>query len=228
VDLYGYRWDDWPGNIGGGATVNRPVLLQPGESVLFVESTAPEVFRRWWGADNLPANLQFIIYGANGLAGDGDEITLWNPTATDDWDFIDSVGFSTATRGASFWFEPDDPCSEFGVLSVAGQCGAWSAAEDGDVASPGWTAGTGPALLRVEHMGSFALVWWRAQPGSTYCFPGATGAEIDFNLNGVPQRFYRVVRDAPCPCPCEMPFAIFPDGPFFWTADPTRAPNPAD
>lgn len=172
VDLYGYRWDDEPSIIGGGPTINRQVIIQPGESVIFMENMTPETFIRWWGASNLPPNLQFIVYTANGLNALKDEITVWNPTATDDiYDLIDSVLFSTSPLGASFWFDTNvcwsTDCPECGKPSIEGQCGAFRAAESGDVGSPGWTAWTPPRLTSVKREGTAVTLQWKAQPGST-------------------------------------------------------------
>ncbi|MBN2506096.1 MAG: lamin tail domain-containing protein [Verrucomicrobia bacterium] len=223
--LYGCRWDDAPGNIGAGPTITNLVIIQPGESVILAEAQTRASFIERWGADNLPTGLQVLTYTANGLSGDGDEINLWNPTATADWDWITSVSFSTATPGSSFWFLPDDPCSEFGVVSIEGQCGAVRAAMSGDLGSPGWTPWTPPRLDRVDYRGSFAILSWKAQPGSTnllqyadhlatppaasvwvdlgtYCFASGTGAAVDALPPATHQRFYRLVRAAPAHCPC--------------------------
>jgi hypothetical protein len=180
VNLYGYRWDDWPGNIGGGPTITNTIILQPGESVILLEGGTPEDFIRWWGADNLPPNLQFIRYTANGLDQLQDSIRLWNPTATDDADFIDDVSFSWACPGASFWFDAEAcPVSIFGVCHAEGECGAFRAANGGDIGSPGWTKWTRqwtrPQLTSVRPepkvlmVGASRVVWlqWKAQPGST-------------------------------------------------------------
>jgi len=228
VNLTGFRWNDDPGNIGGGPTITNAIVIQPGESVILVESMTAESFARWWGPENLPPNLQIIVYGANGLTELGDEINLWNPYATDDLDYIDSVVFSTPTQGASFWFDLE-ACleSEFGMVSVAGECGAVQAANGGDVGSPGWTRWTPPCVTAVEYGGETVTVRWKAQPGSRnrlqfaeelatppsatvwtdvgdYTFAGATGMALhaDPSLSTATQRFYRVVNVSPAGCPC--------------------------
>jgi hypothetical protein len=225
VNLCGYRWDDWPGNIGGGPTITNDVIVKPGESIVFLESQTPASFIARWGADNLPPHLQFITYRANGLSALGDEVNIWNPTATEDTDSIDSVGFSTAAPGASFWFDSDHLCSEFGTVSVEGECGAIRAAIGCEVGSPGWTRWTPPCVTDIRHNGSSVTLWWKAQPGSTnlvqftrrltestnasewtdlgtYSFPGTSGTIIDATIGADPQRFYRVVMTSPAPCYC--------------------------
>jgi hypothetical protein len=228
VNLYGFRWDDQPGNIGGGPTITNNVVIQPGESIIFMEGRDPEVFVRWWGAQNLPPNLQIVTYTANGLSEEGDEINLWNPTASDDSDYIDSLVFSAPIQGRSFWFAPSDPCSEFGVASIAGECGAFRAAEDSDVGSPGWTDRTPPRLtgIRYDYLTLTVTLWWKAQPGSTvvlqwaprltdppstiswtdldiFSFSGATGSTTNTLFDHEPMRFYRLQTISPDNCHCD-------------------------
>ncbi len=225
VDLFGYRWDDRPGEIGGGPTVTNSVVVQPGESVIFLEGLTPEFFRSWWGEDRLPPGLQIIGHAANGLEPDGDEINLWNPTATDAEDWIDSVVFSDS-YGASWWFDPGSVCAEFGVVSVTGECGGFQAARSCDIGSPGWTAWTPPRLTSIRREGETVRLEWKALPGSAtrvqfadgigrgtsdtdwhdlglYTFPGPNGAASDtLPGNGSPQRFYRLRRETPADCHC--------------------------
>jgi hypothetical protein len=167
VDLCGYRWDDEPAFIGAGPTVDRSVLVQPGESVIFLEGRTPEFFRQWWGEPNLPNGLKFISYTANGIQSEGDEIRVWNPTAIWESDFVATVVISTAIDGASYWFAPDDLCSEFGVGSVTGECGSFRSANGCDVGSPGWTPWTPPFLTSIRLVGNSVRLEWRAQVGST-------------------------------------------------------------
>jgi hypothetical protein len=226
VNLCGYRWDDWPGVIGSGPTITNSIIIQPGHSVLFLESQSPESFIAHWGAENLPPNLQFIVFHGNGLNENlGDEINIWNPTASEDYDFIDSVVFSSVTAGNSLWFDPTDPCSEFGIYSATGQCGAFVAAGGCDVASPGWTPWTPPTLTSLQRNGQTVTLRWNAQPNSlcrveytrqfsaspesipwtdlgTYRFPDAVCLVTDDTLGSDDQRFYRVVMIAPANCPC--------------------------
>ena len=222
VDLCGYRWDDDPGFIGAGPTIDRSVLVQPGESVIFLEGRTPEFFRQWWGESNLPNGLKFVSYTANGIQSEGDEINLWNPTAVLETDWVATVTFSTANNGASFWFAPDDVCSEFGIPSVDGECGSFRCADGCDVGSPGWTPWTPPCLTSIRRLGNSIRLKWRAQVGSTSVVEysddiGSAGGatlwrELD-RINAVlgetvldtpigerAQRFYRVRTIAPAAC----------------------------
>jgi hypothetical protein len=221
-----HRWNDFPGNIGGGPTITNAILIQPGESVILMESQTRQSFLDWWGETNLPPNLQCIAYSANGLTETGDEITLWNQSATDKADFIDTVVFGTATQGSSFWFDYDFcPASEPGLLSVERECGAFRAAQGCDIGSPGWTRWTQPCLTAVRLAGADVMLGWRAQPGSrnmlqfarematppsatvwtdvgAYTFTGATGTATHTGFQSDPHRFYRIVRVSVADCPC--------------------------
>ena len=227
VNLCGYRWDDTPGNIGGGPTITNAVVLAPGESVIFLEQGNAAQFRARWGETNLPPGLQFIRYGGNGLSLIDDEINLWNATATADTNWIDSVLFSNAKTGISFWFDKET-CwlSEFGVDSIANECGAFPSQDGCEIASPGWTRWTRPSMTSARRNGSAVTLEWRTQPGSTcilqctdkleanpgattwrdlgtYTFNQVTGRAEDNTAGAGGQRFYRVklLSSANCPCP---------------------------
>jgi hypothetical protein len=197
--------------------------------VILLEGTTPEFFIDWWGASNLPSRLQFISYTANGLEAEGDENNVWNPTATNDHDTVDTNDFSTATHGASFWFGTNVCRDTDGVRldtpSVEGQCGAFRAAQGCDVGSPGWTQWTPPRLTSIRRGSANVTLTWMAQPGSTNTvqytksvvsppaatewadlattnFAGATCTCIDTTVGRDSQRFYRVQMISPAPCVC--------------------------
>ena len=234
VDLCGYRWDDDTFRIGSGATIASPVILQPGESVILMESQAAKAFTEWWGAAKLPDHLQFIVYSGNGLSSGGDNISVWNATETDRAHAIDQVTFSAGTPGVSFWFDAErcsaSGCPECGVRSVEGECGVFRAAEGCDIGSPGWTRWTPPQLTSARREGNDVVLSWKAQPGSVNRLefaqqlarsPQATGwqelgtyqavqvsnSTVDrtVGVGAAPQRFYRIVQLAPASCLCADP-----------------------
>lgn len=239
VNLRGYWWDDWPGNIGGGPkiahqVIRRPgqcpqirgndVIVQPGESVVFVEGLTPEQFVDWWGPSNLPPRLQIIRYTANGLNADDDEINVWNATATEDEDRVCRVTFSTAVTGVTKWFLPTNQCfySLYGVPSVEGQGGAYRADKGCDIGSPGWTVWTPAQLVSLTREGPGVQLVWRSPPGATnlvhhrsrvhegpwtylgtYWSAGATRTAFDptGGMGSGPDRFYRILTLTPWTCP---------------------------
>ena len=228
VNLCGYRWDDGTDFIGGGPTVTNSVVVLPGESVIFLESQTPESFVQWWGAANLPPNLQFVRYAANGFAHEGEEIYVWHPNETDNSRKLARAEFSLApTDGRTFWWDWTLCTNEFGTASLIGEAGAFQAEQGCEIGSPGWTRWTPPVLTAVQRESSHCTLSWKAQPGSVnrlqftrqlaatpentewedlgiYPFAQASCVAIDSSMGTESQRFYRVVRDSPAyyPYPC--------------------------
>jgi hypothetical protein len=227
VNLAGYRWDDGPGVIGSGPTITNAVIIQPGESIIFLESQTPESFRSWWGEENLPKNLRFIVYGANGLTETGDQLNLWNHSALETSDKIHAVSFSGAQTPVTYWFDvPTCSGFYFGVPTTDSFCGAFRASNGCDVGSPGWTRWTPPAFSNIHYTPSDVRLQWKAQAGSanivqyassptgvgtgwttlgTFTFSTVSGTTTDTTIGPPQQRFYRIVRisEADCPCPEE-------------------------
>lgn len=189
VDLFGCRFDDFS-DIGGQAqaprlafawTLTEHVIIQPGESIVFVESMAPEAFRRWWGGRNLPPALRIITYpgaglGFSGTRGDG--IGLWNMGAMGDDDVVNGaftlVSYSAFDLpnaiGVSFAIDPaveDELCCY--RLSQVGVNGAFAAAEGGDVGSPGYVrAATDPRVQSIIRVANGWRLTWRSVISGDY------------------------------------------------------------
>ena len=216
----------------GKPTITNNVMVQPGESVILLESQTAESFVQWWGASNLPPNLQFVTYAANGLGGElGDSIHLWDPNETDHLNFVARVEFSGAVLGVTRWFDSvmavQEGCTnaEIGVVSTTGDCGAFRADRGCEIGSPGWTRWTPPTLISIRREGSSVALSWSAQPGSsnqvqfarqlavpinatvwedldTFQFSSAACVATDSTIGIEPHRFYRVMRVAVADCPC--------------------------
>jgi hypothetical protein len=229
VNLRGYRWDDSPSVLEGAFTITEDVVAQPGESIIFAQRMTREEFIDWWGAENLPENLQVIRYTGNSLSAAGDSIRLWNATATDRDDYIDSLGFVhlnedfTSIRGftRTFWC---DGLLEFGQPSVLGECGAFQAARSEDIGSPGYATrfssrGSAPRILQISRDAEGVHLTFETQSGRPYELqyknslsdPGwnvlsgqlGTGARLSLSdglAPGAGQRFYRLVRLSQLPC----------------------------
>src|SRR5262245_6007627 len=87
INLTGYSCN---GNQGGLLAADPApfvgLTIGPGESIVFFQSNAPSSmnaaqFRALWG---LSANVQVVIYQANGLGSTGDGIRVWAPGAAGD------------------------------------------------------------------------------------------------------------------------------------------------
>jgi hypothetical protein len=135
VNLQGYRFDDDHDSFADAQTIATNATIAPGESIILVETMSPGDFRTWWGTTNLPVSLQIITYPAIGFSSDGDSLYLWNAAASSVTDVVASVTFSTATKGVSFGYDP--VAGIFAGLSASGQSGAFTAAVNGDIGSPG-------------------------------------------------------------------------------------------
>jgi hypothetical protein len=135
VNLQGFRFDDDHYSFSDAQTITNNLTIAPGESIVLVEDMSPADFRTWWGPQHLPANLQIITYPEIGFSSDGDAIYLWNAAANSVTDTVASVTFAAATKGVSFGYDP--AANVFGGLSVTNQNGAFVAALNGDIGSPG-------------------------------------------------------------------------------------------
>jgi len=170
VDLTGYRLDDNSAMLSAAFTITNPVVIAPGESIIFVENSTPDQFRAWWGAGNLPMSLQIVTYrgGGLGLSGPlGDEVVLWNSGATDDSDVMTLVTFSVATTGVSFGY--DAGTDTFGDLSVEGLNGAFRSQQSGDIGSPGYIRNpSNPRILQFTKEGSDFKFRWTTEAGQQY------------------------------------------------------------
>jgi hypothetical protein len=215
IPLIGYRFDDSSEMIAAAFTFTNNIVIAPGESVIFTEGMTPEDFKAWWGAENLPANLQVVTYRGNGLSAAGDAINVWNIAAVEDSDRVASAVFSTATAGVTFGYNADT--ATFGALSVTGTFGALVAAQGGDIGSPGYIRNhvvvSAPRFTRTVAQATGVTLEWSTQAGANYKLQArpalgvgnwadvktytATGAfqteEIAFEA-GASQRFFRVVR----------------------------------
>jgi hypothetical protein len=137
VDMSGWRFNDRVGGLLDPYTFMSGPIINPGESVVFVEALTAEDFRAWWGENNLPSDLQIITYTGGGLSFriTGDTLFLWDNASTDLADTVAQVDFGAADLGVTFNY---DPVSEhFGVKTELGVNGAVRAAAAPDIGSPG-------------------------------------------------------------------------------------------
>ncbi|MEI9963035.1 MAG: hypothetical protein WDM76_18560 [Limisphaerales bacterium] len=99
------------------------------------------------------------------FSSDGDGVVLWNAAATDDSDRVALALFASATPGTSFGYNPSS--YTFGELSVAGQYGAFIAAESGDIGSPGLVAKR-PNFNSILPNSEGHTITWATEPGLNY------------------------------------------------------------
>ncbi len=143
VDLTGFRFNDSDAVLDGDSVTLGGVIIGPGESIIFAQDNTlintRDLFTNWWGAENLPANLQVVFYGGNGQSSSGDSIVLWDATATANDDYLDRADYGEAIRCQTFTYNTNT--AAFGILSSNGVNGAFTAFTSADVGSPGRAQG---------------------------------------------------------------------------------------
>ncbi|MCX8089833.1 MAG: immunoglobulin domain-containing protein [Verrucomicrobiae bacterium] len=229
-NLKGYRFDDDSQSLAAALTITNDVVIQPGESIVLVETTgarpmSPSSFRGWWGSNNIPAHVKILIYAGPGIgfSSGGDGLYLWNAVATANSDFICGVTFGAASGSPrrAFVYNVDNPGAQtplpgsLTLFATNGVNGAW-AASNGDVGSPGRVIA--PVLLEIVATGGGPMLGWASVPGRTYRLEAretlsaggwtlvthhVAGGDYTSLPGGspLPARFYRVATVLPFPGP---------------------------
>ncbi len=177
VNLLGYRFVCTQNrSFAGAQVIKEPVVIKPGESVIFADVILADALTRnefvaWWGADNLPSDLQVIPYTGFGISPDIPEfVYLWNPAAEDPDDAVAQVFTSgTFLDGISQFFDFEG-CPT-GCDSIAGERGAFYANSGGDIGAPGYDSVPKLGFLSCEGITQKdGQVWLkgRAVVGKTY------------------------------------------------------------
>ena len=136
LDLSGWRFNDDSGDLTSTFTLPAGLVINPGESLIFVDGRSEAQFRAWWG-DAVPPRARVITYSGSGLAlgPNGDTIRLWERSAVSVSDTILQTRVGTATTGVTFTYNPES--DEFGQLSLLGVNAARRSATGTDTGSPG-------------------------------------------------------------------------------------------
>jgi hypothetical protein len=144
VNLTGYRFSDRY-SFELSFRITNSLVIQPGESIVFVERLTRDEFIRWWGGDQLPPGIKITTYYGLGLSSGGDIINFWNSAETNVYAPLLSAGFLEAIPGVSQRYLPPD--FFFVEDSMAGTAGAFYAAEGNDVGSPGMIINPRPRFI---------------------------------------------------------------------------------
>jgi uncharacterized protein YjiK len=162
VDITGWKMDDNSNTFAAAVPLSGITTIASGESVIFIESSAPATviptFKALWFGANVPAGLQIGTYSGSGvgLSTGGDAINLYNAAGT----LQSKVTFGTAPSGPSFaTFNNAAGLNNSAIsqLSVIGVNGTFVAAGDAnEIGSPGtvgklfisevapWSSGNSP------------------------------------------------------------------------------------
>jgi len=169
VDLSGWRFNDSSGDLADPFVIGPGLVIEPGETIIFVEDLDAAQFRAWWGSSNLPASLKIVTYSGAGLSfgASGDGIRLWSSLATAATDTVARVDFGAAADGVTFNYNP--ATEQFGVPSQLGVNGVFQAASSPDIGSPGTIYGAlEPPLLRISQAAGRVRIELNGAPGTTY------------------------------------------------------------
>lgn len=150
IDLDGYGFSDNNVNVVYTEPFTN-LFIHSGESIIFCRSNSPindpidtvQKFRRWWGEQNLPADLQVRFYVKPGFDADVmDEVWLRDRSSN----VVDMVAFGSSRRGHTLTYET--AAGQFGVDTVVGVDRAFRAATStNDIGSPGFTGGPVPLFI---------------------------------------------------------------------------------
>ncbi len=169
VNLNGWRFNDNGGGLADPFVIAGPLMMAPGESIIFAEGLTAAQFVNWWGASNLPVGLQVINYSGNGLSlgAGGDGLRLWDNVTADVNDTVASADFGAATTGVTFNYNP--ATQQFGAPSQLGVNGVFRAAAAPDIGSPGRITGPPPRpLLQIVGTGEQLRIEFDAVGGRRY------------------------------------------------------------
>ena len=111
VDLTGWKMDDGSFNIAAAVALNGVSSIGAGESVVFVETSAPLTvipdFRSFWGGSAATATIGSYTGSGVGFSSGGDGIALFNSESR----AATQVTFPAATLGSSFYYQYDPTTS---------------------------------------------------------------------------------------------------------------------
>jgi hypothetical protein len=108
LKLKGFRHSDGK-KLSGALVVTNNVVIQPGESVIFVDQLTRDEFIRWWSQTNLPPGLQVITYGGYGLDPWNDGISVWSAAAEVDTNWLATVSYASSPNVYPI-LPPQCPC----------------------------------------------------------------------------------------------------------------------
>lgn len=161
LTLAGSKVDDSSNSAALAVALNGVTTLNPGESAVFLESAGGADipgFRTFWGGSALSAQIGFYSGSGVGLSSGGDGVVVF--------DALNNVqaplfSFGAATANVSFDYNRAAPAS--GILSVAGQNGAFnSAGSPVNIGSPGVVPE--PSAYALFALGGLALLGCARRP----------------------------------------------------------------
>ena len=140
VDITDFRFDDGSKNFGLSVPLVGVTSIAAGQSVVFLETSAPETiipaFRTYWGGSATTAVIGSYTGAGVGLSSLSDAAMIFGTSEIS----VASVDFGAATTGSSFGYDLASYPNQngFGGISVNGSNGAFISANAlGNIGSPG-------------------------------------------------------------------------------------------
>jgi hypothetical protein len=154
VNITGWKMDDNSNSFALAVALNGVTSIQPGQSVIFIEGTAPTAvsFTSTWFGASPPSGFTIGTYTGSGvgLSTTSDAVNIYDSTGT----LVANVTFGAAD-GTSPFQSFDNTAGVNGAistLSTNGVNGAFVATNDsGEIGSPGTIGGTNPVLPEVPY-----------------------------------------------------------------------------
>jgi uncharacterized protein YjiK len=142
LDIRGWKVDDSSKSFASALTLNGITDIAPGESVIFLETTATNTatiianFKSTWFGTNVPTGLQIGSYTGSGigLSTGGDEVNLYDASGN----LKSNVVFGIATTNKTFNNAAGLTNTNIAILSEIGVNDAFAAKNDANqIGSPG-------------------------------------------------------------------------------------------
>ncbi len=153
IDITDWRMDDDSASFANGAVISTEVtVIQPGQSVIFVDGDAATItaFKSIWFGSSAPDDFAIGSYDGPGLSTSGDAVSLFNASG----ELVTGVSFGASPSGSPFaTFDNATGQPIVSNLSTAGINGAFSVIDAGEAAvlvgSPGTIDGTSATTTTV-------------------------------------------------------------------------------
>ena len=144
IDITGWKMDDNSASLGVAVDLVGVTTIAPGESVIFLQSTAANLaanatkFINEWFGGSAPANFKIGAYdGGPGLGTGGDGVFIFDDLGI----LVTSFSFGSSPTAAPFaTFDNSAGVESSNLLSEIGTFGAFLASNGAEIGSPG-TAG---------------------------------------------------------------------------------------
>lgn len=196
IDLAGWRMDDNSGSLAASVPLAGISSIKPGESVIFIELAASDVFdtkkaaflTEWFGSTP-PADLKIGSYSGSGvgLSTTADAVNLYDATGI----LRTTVAFGAADSSVPFQtFDNHAAASSVSLLSSSGGYGAFGALGNAgnEVGSPGGIGAvmasysfSSPVYETVEATVKGATTYARVRVNRSGDLSTTSSVEVQFN-----------------------------------------------